>query len=214
MLYQNQIIGSVYAYEYDTEQAALISGLQDNLLRLSAVIAVVVLALSLILSRALTIKISELLTNHHVIDKATEIRCLLSGGDAYTATVVGFDKDMDVALLKLERGTNAPPLKAAKLSDRSVKTGDVVLAMGAPWGLARSVTMGIVSCTDRYLEGAGQYTLWYQTDAAISPGNSGGPLVDTAGQVVGHCPHVPLLRGVHAHLSVRHGGTGPLVRHT
>ena len=127
----------------------------------------------------------ELLTNHHVIDKATEIRCLLSGGDAYTAKVVGFDKDMDVALLKLERGTNAPPLKAAKLSDRSVKTGDVVLAMGAPWGLARSVTMGIVSCTDRYLEGAGQYTLWYHTDAAISPGNSGGPLVDTAGQVVG-----------------------------
>ena len=63
--------------------------------------------------------------------------------------------------------------------------GDVVLAMGAPWGLARSVTMGIVSCTDRYLEKCGQYTLWYQTDAAISPGNSGGPLVDTAGRVVG-----------------------------
>ena len=57
--------------------------------------------------------------------------------------------------------------------------------MGAPWGLARSVTMGIVSCTDRYLEGAGRYTLWYQTDAAISPGNSGGPLVDTTGRVVG-----------------------------
>jgi len=127
----------------------------------------------------------EVLTNHHVIDKATEIRCLLSDGEAYTAKVVGFDKDMDVALLKLSAGTNAVSLKPAKLSEKPVKTGDVVLAMGAPWGLARSVTMGIVSCTDRYLEGAGQYTLWYQTDAAISPGNSGGPLVDTGGQVVG-----------------------------
>ena len=57
--------------------------------------------------------------------------------------------------------------------------------MGAPWGLARSVSMGIVSCNDRFLEGAGDYTLWYQTDAAISPGNSGGPLVDTSGRVVG-----------------------------
>ena len=127
----------------------------------------------------------ELLTNHHVIDKATEIRCLLAGGEAYDAKVVGCDKDMDVALLRLERGTNAPPLKAATLSPDPVRTGDVVLAMGAPWGLARSVTMGIVSCTDRVLEGAGQYTLWYQTDAAISPGNSGGPLVDTEGRVVG-----------------------------
>jgi len=127
----------------------------------------------------------EVLTNHHVIDRATEIRCLLSGGEAYTAKVVGFDKDMDVALLKLSAGTNAVSLRPAKLSEKPVKTGDVVLAMGAPWGLARSVTMGIVSCTDRYLEGAGQYTLWYQTDAAISPGNSGGPLVDTEGRVVG-----------------------------
>ncbi|MBO7721949.1 MAG: trypsin-like peptidase domain-containing protein [Kiritimatiellae bacterium] len=127
----------------------------------------------------------EVLTNHHVVDKATEIRCLLSGGRTHTARVVGFDKDMDVALLKLDCPSNSPPFKAARLSDKAVKTGDVVLAMGAPWGLARSVTMGIISCTDRYLEGAGQYTLWYQTDAAISPGNSGGPLVDTGGMVVG-----------------------------
>ncbi|MBO4447912.1 MAG: PDZ domain-containing protein, partial [Kiritimatiellae bacterium] len=60
-----------------------------------------------------------------------------------------------------------------------------VLAMGAPWGLARSVSMGIISCNDRFLEGCGDYTLWYQTDAAISPGNSGGPLVDTSGRVIG-----------------------------
>ena len=127
----------------------------------------------------------EVLTNHHVIDKATEIRCLLAGGAAYAAKVVGFDKDMDVALLKLEGVAADARPKPAKLSTKTMKRGDVVLAMGAPWGLARSVTMGIISCTDRYLAGAGQYTLWYQTDAAISPGNSGGPLVDTDGEVVG-----------------------------
>ena len=83
VLYQNQIIGSVYAYEYDTEQAALISGLQDNLLRLSAVIAVVVLALSLILSRALTIKISELLT---------AIRKVREGAYSHRAEIHGRDE--------------------------------------------------------------------------------------------------------------------------
>ena len=127
----------------------------------------------------------ELLTNHHVVDKATEIRCQLSDGTAYTAKTIGSDKDLDVALLKLDLPAGAPSLASAELSGDPVSVGDVVLAMGAPWGLARSVTMGIISCTDRYLEGHGQYTLWYQTDAAIAPGNSGGPLVDTAGRVVG-----------------------------
>ena len=88
VLYQNQIIGSVYAYEYDTEQAALISGLQDNLLRLSAVIAVVVLALSLILSRALTIKISELLT---------AIRKVREGAYSHRAAVKGNDEIGQIA---------------------------------------------------------------------------------------------------------------------
>ena len=127
----------------------------------------------------------ELLTNHHVVDKATEIRCQLSDGTAFPAKVVGSDKDLDVALLRLERPEDAAPLPFAELSPEPVRIGDVVLAMGAPWGLARSVTMGIISCTDRFLEDCGQYTLWYQTDAAISPGNSGGPLVDTQGRVVG-----------------------------
>ncbi len=130
-------------------------------------------------------KDGELLTNHHVIDKAEEIRCLLSDGSAYEAKVVGSDKDMDIALLKLQRPGGSPDLPAAELTPDHAEIGDVVLAMGAPWGLARSVTMGIISCTDRYLEQCGPYTLWYQTDAAISPGNSGGPLVDTKGRVVG-----------------------------
>ena len=126
----------------------------------------------------------ELLTNHHVIDKASRIRCQLADGRMYDAKVVGKDKDLDVALLKLEAAAGEM-FKAAKLSTRRLSVGEVVLAMGAPWGLARSVSMGIVSCNDRYLEGCGDYTLWYQTDAAISPGNSGGPLVDTRGEVVG-----------------------------
>ena len=126
----------------------------------------------------------ELLTNHHVVDRATRIRCQLTDGSSYDAKVIGKDKDLDVALLKLEapEGTRFP---AARLSERHLDIGEVVLAMGAPWGLARSVSMGIVSCNDRYLEDCGDYTLWYQTDAAISPGNSGGPLVDTHGEVVG-----------------------------
>ncbi len=127
----------------------------------------------------------ELLTNHHVVDKAVEIRCLLSDGSSYGAKIIGADKDMDVALLRLVRPKGTPNFPVAKLSPDTVRVGDVVLAMGAPWGLARSVTMGVISCTDRYLEHCGQYTLWYQTDAAISPGNSGGPLVDTNGRVVG-----------------------------
>ena len=126
----------------------------------------------------------ELLTNHHVIDKATRIRCQLTDGSMYDATVLGKDKDLDLALLKLS-APSGTVFRAAKLSARRLEVGQVVLAMGAPWGLARSVSMGIVSCNDRYMADAGEYTLWYQTDAAISPGNSGGPLVDTRGEVVG-----------------------------
>lgn len=126
----------------------------------------------------------ELLTNHHVIDHATRIRCQLTDGAMHEAKVIGKDKDLDIALLKLEAPEGAV-FPAARLSGRSLGIGEVVLAMGAPWGLARSVSMGIISCNDRYLEDCGDYTLWYQTDAAISPGNSGGPLVDTHGEVVG-----------------------------
>ena len=127
----------------------------------------------------------EVLTNHHVIDKTSEIRCQLADGRSFSAKVLGKDKDLDVALLKLDLPEGAKPPPVATLSPRWLEVGEVVLAMGAPWGLARSVSMGIVSCNDRFLEDCGDYTLWYQTDAAISPGNSGGPLVDTAGLVVG-----------------------------
>ena len=128
----------------------------------------------------------ELLTNWHVVDKTVEIRCLLSDGRAVEAKVAGTDKDTDLALLKLQLPADAPPLPCAELGDSSgLKEGDFVMAMGAPWGLNRSVSIGIVSCTGRFLPERSQYSLWLQTDAAICPGNSGGPLVNTAGQVVG-----------------------------
>ncbi len=128
----------------------------------------------------------EIVTNHHVIDKATEIRCLLYDGRAYKAKLVGSDKDTDLALLKLERPENDPVLPFAEIDySGKVSDGDFVMAMGAPWGWNRSVSIGIISCAKRYLVGTGEYTLWYQTDASISPGNSGGPLVNTQGKIIG-----------------------------
>ena len=128
----------------------------------------------------------ELLSNWHVVDKATEVRCLLSDGQAYPAKVLGSDKDTDVALLRLERPAGAAPLPFAKLgSSTNLTEGDFVMAMGAPFGLSRSVSIGIISCTRRFLPGASEYSIWLQTDASINPGNSGGPLVNTTGEVVG-----------------------------
>jgi len=128
----------------------------------------------------------ELLTNWHVVDKAVEVRCLLFDGQAYEAKVIGTDKDTDVALVQLKMPPDAKPLPFAELGDSTKLTeGDFVMAMGAPWGLSRSVSIGIISCTRRYLPGAGDYSLWLQTDASISPGNSGGPLVNTDGRVIG-----------------------------
>lgn len=128
----------------------------------------------------------EVLTNWHVVDKAVEVRCLLFDGRAANAKVVGSDKDTDLALIQLDMPAGAPALPCAVLGESDVlKEGDFVMAMGAPWGLSRSVSIGIISCTRRFLPENSQYSLWLQTDAAISPGNSGGPLVNTAGEIIG-----------------------------
>lgn len=128
----------------------------------------------------------EVLTNWHVIDKATEVRCLLYDGSHYDADILGSDKDIDLALIRLKRDAGAADLPHASLADSSALTeGDFVMAMGAPWGMSRSVTIGIISSVRRYLPENSEYSLWLQTDASISPGNSGGPLVNTEGQVVG-----------------------------
>ena len=127
----------------------------------------------------------EVLTNFHVADKARSIRCQLNDGAAYDAEIVGFDKDVDLALLQLKLPEGTPPLPYAVFEPQPVEEGQFVMALGAPWGLNRSVSIGVVSCADRYLAGASEYSLWIQTDATISPGNSGGPLVNTAGDIVG-----------------------------
>ncbi len=128
----------------------------------------------------------EMLTNWHVIDKATEIRCLLSDGRSFQAEVVGSDKDTDLALVRLRLANDSEAVPFAVIgSSSNLKEGDFVMAMGAPWGLNRSVSMGIIACTRRFLPDHSEYSLWLQTDASISPGNSGGPLVNTAGEIIG-----------------------------
>ena len=128
----------------------------------------------------------EMLTNRHVIDKALEIRCLLFDGRSVHAEVIGSDKDTDLALVRLKLPPDSEPLPAATLGESgSLSEGDFVMAMGAPYGLARSVSIGIISCSRRFLRGHSEYSLWLQTDAAINPGNSGGPLVNTRGEVIG-----------------------------
>jgi len=127
----------------------------------------------------------ELLTNWHVVDKAIEIRCLLLDGRTFEAKALGTDKDTDLAVLKMKLPAGAT-VPYASLGDSSrLKEGDFVMAMGAPWGLSRTVSIGIVSCARRFLPDHSEYSLWIQTDAAISPGNSGGPLVNTNGEIVG-----------------------------
>ena len=130
-------------------------------------------------------KQGEIVTNWHVVDKTVELRCLLYDGTSAEAEVIGTDKDTDLALIRL-KGVDEEKLVCAELADSSqLAEGDFVMAMGAPWGLNRSVSIGIISCASRYLPDSSEYSLWLQTDAAISPGNSGGPLVDTDGKVVG-----------------------------
>jgi S1-C subfamily serine protease len=128
----------------------------------------------------------EVLTNWHVINNAIELRCMLQDGSTYKATIIGSDKDVDIALIQLDHHNVAVSFPAAELGDSSsLIEGDFVMAMGAPWGLSRTLSLGIISCTNRFLENKSEYSLWLQTDASISPGNSGGPLVSTSGQVVG-----------------------------
>ncbi len=124
------------------------------------------------------------LTNHHVVGQATEIKVKLVDDREFSAELVGSDPRTDVALLKLEEkaGRNLPVTFLGD-SDR-MEAGDWVLAIGNPFGLGHTVTSGIISAKARQI-GHGPYDDFLQTDAAINPGNSGGPLFDTAGNVVG-----------------------------
>ncbi len=121
------------------------------------------------------------LTNHHVVDGADSVKVTLSNRREFTAKVVGSDEKSDVALLKID----ASGLPALRLGDSSqLKAGQWAVAIGSPFGLDNSVTAGIISAVGRSNAGQ-QYVPFIQTDVAINRGNSGGPLLNTHGEVVG-----------------------------
>jgi serine protease Do len=138
-----------------------------------------------------------IITNNHVVDKADKIYVKLStdpdggpGDEGRPATVIGVDKDTDIAVIKIE---TKEPLPTVKLGNSDgAQVGDWVLAIGSPFALSKTVTAGIISAKNRSIDEPSpngvsqtQFQRFIQTDAAINPGNSGGPLVDMDGQVVG-----------------------------
>jgi serine protease Do len=124
-----------------------------------------------------------IVTNFHVIDEAVKITVQLVDGKELLGEVVGRDEKTDLALLKV---TPSKPLQVAPLGDSDkLRVGDWVVAIGNPFGLDHSVTVGILSAKGRSLQQGNPYDDFLQTDASINPGNSGGPLIDTAGRVIG-----------------------------
>ncbi len=124
-----------------------------------------------------------ILTNNHVVENATQIQVNLSGNESRSAQIVGLDETTDLAVLKIPSGG----LIAAEWGDSdALEDGSLVWAVGNPFGLDRSVTFGIISAKNRRgFQGASPYQDFLQTDAAVNPGNSGGPLVDVSGKIVG-----------------------------
>ncbi|HEV8585812.1 MAG TPA: DegQ family serine endoprotease [Methylomirabilota bacterium] len=124
-----------------------------------------------------------ILTNNHVIENAREITVRLSDSRKFPATLVGRDPKTDLAVLKVD----APgPLPAAELADSDrLRVGQWAIAIGNPFGLDRTVTVGIISATARNRVGVATYENFIQTDASINPGNSGGPLLNLDGKVIG-----------------------------
>ena len=123
-----------------------------------------------------------ILTNHHVVKAADEIQVALADGRNATARVVGGDPDTDLAVLKIDL-KNLPAITFGHAEQAQV--GDMVLAIGNPFGVGQTVTMGIVSALSRSHLGINTFENFIQTDAAINPGNSGGALVDAAGNLIG-----------------------------
>jgi len=124
-----------------------------------------------------------IVTNNHVIAEADEISVVVNGSDKeYQAKIIGKDQDSDLAVIKIE----AKNLQAIQLSDANeVKLGDVVFAIGNPFGVGQTVTQGIVSALNKSHVGINKYENFIQTDASINPGNSGGALIDSRGALIG-----------------------------
>ena len=124
-----------------------------------------------------------ILTNHHVISDADDIDIALSDGRKVKAKIIGSDPETDIAVLKIEAKQLPTPITLGKIE--SVHVGDVVLAIGNPFGVGQTVTSGIVSAMGRDHVGINTFENFIQTDAAINPGNSGGALIDTRGNLIG-----------------------------
>ncbi|MCH8208382.1 MAG: trypsin-like peptidase domain-containing protein [Nitrospinae bacterium] len=123
-----------------------------------------------------------ILTNAHVVEGSDEIQVALKSGKLFRGRVIGLDKMTDIALVKIDADFDLPVLPLG--SSENLKPGEWVMAIGSPFGLEQTVTVGIVSAKGRSL-GASPFDDYIQTDASINPGNSGGPLIDTRGKVVG-----------------------------
>ena len=123
-----------------------------------------------------------IVTNNHVVEEASQITVITSDGREYSGKIIGTDPKTDLAVIKIE-GENLPYISWANGED--IEVGDVVLALGSPFGLKSTVTMGIVSALGRGNVGITEYEDFIQTDAPINPGNSGGPLVNMDGDIIG-----------------------------
>ena len=124
-----------------------------------------------------------ILTNHHVIEGADQIEVALSDGRTAKGRVVGSDPETDLAVIKIDLAKNLPAITFGHAEQSRV--GDIVLAIGNPFGVGQTVTMGIISALKRNHLGLNTFENFIQTDAAINPGNSGGALVDANGNLIG-----------------------------
>lgn len=123
-----------------------------------------------------------ILTNHHVVEAASEIQVALIDGRNARARIIGSDPESDIAVLKVDMD-QLPSIRFGE-SDKA-QVGDIVLAIGNPFGVGQTVTMGIIGALGRSQVGINTFENFIQTDAAINPGNSGGALTDTAGNIIG-----------------------------
>ena len=124
-----------------------------------------------------------ILTNHHVVEAADQIEVAFADGRSAKGRIIGTDPETDLAVIKVEMGTDLPAITFA--SGEAAHVGDIVLAVGNPFGVGQTVTMGIVSALKRNHLGLNTFENFIQTDAAINPGNSGGALVDAEGNLLG-----------------------------
>ena len=124
-----------------------------------------------------------ILTNYHVVEAADEIEVASNDGRKFKAKVVGSDPESDLAVLRIAAEPRLPAITFATAD--TLRVGDIVLAIGNPFGVGQTVTSGIVSALGRSHLGINTFENFIQTDAAINPGNSGGALVDSAGDLVG-----------------------------